>query len=178
MSIWNVLFLPEFRKKYLSADSSKTPCWQRCQQKVNNIRITNVYFTCLPTLLLLSSSRQQLLPRVGRPAIKPLAQRAPLTIPSSAPKVLKRDATGEEKWRRRAKGVKGRFLNPSHRTVWRKLASASLWMQTSSTMTWKAHPHIRFSMICQYDLSMKYDILLYLCSLLNSKATFVQLFLH
>lgn len=136
-----------------TAVTHRTPSWQCCQQKLNNVRVTNIYLFCLTPLSSLSSSRQQqlqLLQTTRRPAKKPLAPRAPLTPPSSAPKVPKRDATGEEKRRRRkAKVLMRGSLNPSHRTVWRKLAVTSLWMQTSSTMTWNAHPYIRFSMICQ-----------------------------
>ena len=95
----------------------------------------------------------------------------------------KRDATGERKGRRRrAKGLTSSFLNLSRRTVWRKIAAASLWTQTSSPTTWNARPHIRFSTICQYDLSVKTVIFCYLCILVfpwfqlipdfNSKAPF------
>ena len=108
---------------------------QHLSDNVVNVRITNLYSTCLTPSSPLPSSRQQQLqlpqtPR--RPARKPPAPRAPLTPPSSAPKVPKRDATGEEKRkRRRAKGPMRGSLNPSHRTASRKLAVTSLWMQTS-----------------------------------------------
>lgn len=69
-------------------------------------------------------------------ATKVMALGAPQTSPSSAPKVPKRDATGEKKERRkRAKGLMRSFQNPSLRTVYAKPDAASLWMQTCSTMT-------------------------------------------
>lgn len=64
---------------------------------------------------------------------------------SWAPKVQRRDATGERKKRRKKeKRPREDFPNLSHRTVYRGLAVASLWMQTCSNMTWNAHLHIRY----------------------------------
>lgn len=74
------------------------------------------------------------------------ATRAPQAPLSSAPKAPKSDATEEGKKRRtRAKGLMRSSLNQSRRTAWRKLAAASLWMQTCSTTTWNSPLHIRFS---------------------------------
>lgn len=90
----------------------------------------------------------QLLRMVEKWVGKTEAPRAPRTSLSSAPKVPKSDATEEGKKRRkRAKGLMRSSLNQSRRTAWRKLAAASLWMQTCSTTTWNSPLHIRCSTI-------------------------------
>lgn len=93
---------------------------------------------------------------MGRPAVKWVAPRARRKPPSSAPRAPKRGGTDDEKERKRkAEELTRSFRNLSRRTAWRELGADSLWTWTSSTMTWSAPPHTRFSMICQYDLWVK-----------------------
>lgn len=100
--------------------------------------------------------QMQLLRTMEKWVGKAEAPRAPQRPLSSAPRVPKSDATGDGKKRRmRAKGLMRSSLSPSRRTAWRKLAAASLWMQTCSTTTWNSPLPIRCSTIPAWMLCEK-----------------------